>query len=80
MGGILISRGVSPRIPIGGLVIHIDPKRGPQMELKNVELRLDTCIYWLEIALDQIDVAQIAHTEMCAGTFRVMIESGVQGD
>ena len=69
MGGILISRGVSPRIPIGGLVIHIDPESGPQMELKNFELQLDTCFYWLEIALDQIEIAKGAHDEMCVGTF-----------
>jgi len=60
-GGIHISRGVRLRIPAGGLVLSLGPN-GPQaMEVRSVEVQLDTCIHWLEIAVDRLDEAHAAH-------------------
>lgn len=69
MGGILITRGVSPRIPIGGLTIKFEEGSAPRMELKTFELQLDTCIHWLEIALEHLANAKVAHEELCCGNF-----------
>lgn len=65
-GGIHISRGVRLRIPVGGLVISTDKGDGPSMEVKAVELQLDTCIHWLEIALEHLANAKAAHEALLA--------------
>lgn len=49
------------RIPAGGLVIHAGSGDGPRMEVAVVELQLDTCIHWLEIALEHLANAKLAH-------------------
>lgn len=59
--GIHVSRGVTLRIPPGGLVIHTGSDGGPRMEVAAVELQLDTCIHWLEIAIEHVAAAKIAH-------------------
>lgn len=64
--GIHISRGVRLRIPVGGLVISVGSGQGPSMEVKAVELQLDTCIHWLEIALEHLANAKTAHEELVA--------------
>jgi hypothetical protein len=37
------------------------------MEVKAVELQLDMCVHWLEIALDHLAHAKLAHEALCAG-------------
>lgn len=61
-GGIHISRGVRLRIPAGGLIITTaQGSSAPAMEIKAVELQLDTCVHWLEIALEHLANAKSAH-------------------
>src|ERR1700722_12955540 len=60
-GGVHISRGVRLRIPAGGLVVRTGTGHGPSMEVTAVELQLDTCIHWLEIALEHLVNARGAH-------------------
>jgi hypothetical protein len=60
--GIHISRGVRMRIPPGGLVL--DLRAG--MRIETVELQLDTCIHWLEIALEHLASAVAANQELVA--------------
>lgn len=62
-GGVHISRGVTLRIPPGGLVISRASDQ-PKMEVKRVELQLDTCVHWLEIALDHLSCAKAAHAAL----------------
>lgn len=62
-GGIHVSRGVTLRIPVGGLVVSMTGEL-PNMEVKRVELQLDTCVHWLEIALDHLSSAKTAHTAL----------------
>lgn len=58
-GGVRISRGVRLRFPPGGLIVHT---RGDmRLEVAKLELQLDTCVHWLEIAIDSLDRAQAAH-------------------
>jgi hypothetical protein len=59
-GGIHISRGVTMRIPVGGLVIRTNGD-APGMEITRVELQLDTCVHWLEIARENLTAARSAH-------------------
>jgi hypothetical protein len=61
VGGIHISRGVQMRIPPGGLVISLDK---PGMQVTRVELQLDTCVHWLEIALEHLAAARMAHNAL----------------
>jgi hypothetical protein len=56
-GGVHISRGVTPRIPAGGLVIHMNAAGSP-MGVARLELQLDTCIHWFEIALENLAQAK----------------------
>ena len=63
--GIHISRGVRLRIPAGGLVIHTGSGSSPSMKIKAVELQLDTCVHWLEIALEHLANAKLAHEALC---------------
>jgi hypothetical protein len=65
-GGVHISRGVRLRIPVGGLVIQTGSGKSPNMEVKAVELQLDTCVHWLEIALEHLANARLAHEALCA--------------
>lgn len=65
-GGIHISRGVRLRIPVGGLVIRAGDGQTPSMEVRTVELQLDTCIHWLEIALEHLANAKTAHETLVA--------------
>ena len=60
-GGIHISRGVRLRIPVGGLVIHTETSDHPRMEVTAIELQLDTCVHWLEIALEHLASSKLAH-------------------
>jgi hypothetical protein len=64
LGGVHISRGVRLRIPVGGLVIHTGTGDDPRMEVTAVELQLDTCVHWLEIALEHLAAAKLAHETM----------------
>jgi hypothetical protein len=36
----------------------------PKMDVKRVELQLDTCVHWLEIALDHLSFAKTAHAAL----------------
>lgn len=58
--GIHISRGVRLRIPAGGLIIHTGGEQ-PGIEVTRVELQLDTCVHWLEIALEHLAAARSTH-------------------
>ncbi len=61
--GVLVGRGVTVRIPPGGFVIRETPV-GTSVDPVRVELRLDTCIHWLEIALDNLGAARSAHDDL----------------
>lgn len=63
VGGIHVSRGVTMRIPAGGLVVATDE---PGVKITRVELQLDTCVHWLEIALEHLAAARSAHTALVA--------------
>jgi len=63
--GVHISRGVTPRIPIGGLVISIGLDGTPNANAR-LELQLDTCIHWLEIALSNLAEAKQVHDALVA--------------
>ena len=56
-----ISRGVRMRIPPGGLVISLD---GPGSKITRIELQLDTCVHWLEIALQHLAAARTARDDL----------------
>jgi hypothetical protein len=56
--GVHISRGVTPRIPVGGLVVSIGPDGAPTGSGR-LELQLDTCIHWLEIAIHHLVDAKL---------------------
>jgi hypothetical protein len=64
-GGVHISRGVRLRIPSGGLVIQAGDGHSRSMEVR-VELQLDTCIHWLEIALDHLAIARTTNDALVA--------------
>ena len=59
--GVHVSRGVRLRIPAGGVVIQSIDGGAPTMEVRAVELQLDVCVHWLEIAFDQLLAAEQAH-------------------
>jgi hypothetical protein len=59
--GIQVSRGVRLRIPAGGIVIQSIDGCVPTMEVRAVELQLDVCVHWLEIAFDQLLAAEQAY-------------------
>lgn len=61
--GVHISRGVTPRIPVGGLVIGIGPD-GLPADSARLELQLDTCIHWLEIAIEHLTRAKEIRDEL----------------
>lgn len=65
-GGVHISRGVRLRIPLGGLAIHNGSGDGPATEVTTVHLQLDTCVHWLEIALEHLANATVAHAALKA--------------
>jgi hypothetical protein len=65
-GGIHISRGVRLRIPAGGLILRAGAGDSPSMEVAAVELQLDTCVHWLEIALEHLANAKQAHQALLA--------------
>ena len=58
--GVMISRGVTPRIPAGGLVIGFGADGKQSMRVEKFELALDVCPIWLEIAAGHLDVAKSA--------------------
>ncbi|UCV01731.1 hypothetical protein [Dechloromonas denitrificans] len=66
--GIRVSRGVTPRIPVGGMVINYD-QDGVSGGSVRLELQLDTCIHWLEIAMENLAKAKLAHEKSAAGEF-----------
>lgn len=55
-GGIHISRGVRMRMVIAD--------SGSGMKVPRVELQLDTCIHWLDIALEHLAAARSAHNAL----------------
>ena len=59
--GFHITRGVALQIPVGGLTLTLDESGEAKMELKELLLRLDTSVHWLEIALDHLAHAKSAH-------------------
>jgi hypothetical protein len=64
--GVHIARGVSLRIPAGGLTFTLDDNGEAKMEWTALLLRLDTSVHWLEIALDHLANAKKAHDSMAA--------------
>lgn len=61
--GIHISRGVTTRIPVGGLVIGMGADGRPTGSAR-LELQLDTCIHWLEIAVEHLSRAKEIRDEL----------------
>lgn len=61
--GVHISKGVTPRIPVGGLIISVGPDGRPTGSAK-LELQLDTCIHWLEIAVEHLSRAKKSRDEL----------------
>ena len=64
--GFHITRGTALRIPAGGLSISLDGTGAPKVELTDLQLRLDTSVHWMEIALEHLAQAKAAHEEMIA--------------
>ncbi|WP_372657880.1 hypothetical protein [Hydrogenophaga sp.] len=62
--GFHITRGVALRIPAGGLSIALDESGETKVELKALLFRLDTSVHWLEIALEHLAYAKVAHEAM----------------
>ncbi len=58
--GVHISRGVTPRIPVGGLVNSLSADNQHSASAR-LDLQLDTCIHWLEIAMDHLLLAKQTH-------------------
>ena len=56
--GLFVQRGMGLRIPVGGLVISVDPSGAPKAELTKIEFSLDMCTAWLRVALGQLDLAE----------------------
>lgn len=52
-----LSRGITPRL-------RLSPSVDGKGIDSRIELHLDTCIYWLEIALDHLSCAKNAHEEL----------------
>jgi hypothetical protein len=73
--GVQISRGVTLRIPAGGLIFRTGGD-GPRMEVAAVELQLDTCVHWLDIALEHLAAAKAAH-EALAEARSSVIDAGL---
>jgi hypothetical protein len=61
MPGIFITRGSSLRIPAGGLVLPLDDKPPPPVQ---VELMLDMWDRWLEISSNETRNAEAAHAQL----------------
>ena len=64
--GFHITRGVALQIPAGGLTLSFDENGEAKMELSALLLRLDTSVHWLEIALDHLAQAKVAHDAMAS--------------
>ncbi len=56
--GVRVSRGVQVAIPAGGLVVHFDESR---LEVRQIYLRLNLAVDWLEIAIENLEQASVAH-------------------
>lgn len=65
-GGLHISRGVTLRIPAGGLMMRIGEDGTLSAELTTLHVQLNTCTDWLEIAVDHLNAAGAAHDELIA--------------
>jgi hypothetical protein len=61
-----ITRGVALQIPAGGLSITFDENGEAKMEVKALLLRLDSSVYWLEIALDHLVQTKAKHDALAA--------------
>jgi hypothetical protein len=60
-GGVLIPRGATLRIPSGGLVLSVSEEGRLSAELKELHLKQDTCVDWLEVALGHLREAERSH-------------------
>jgi hypothetical protein len=60
VANVLITRGVTPRVPVGGLVMGFGSDGKPKCSMR-LELQLDTSIHWLEIALTHLAEAKGLH-------------------
>jgi hypothetical protein len=58
--GVRITRGVAVAFPPGGLVIHGDSGR---LEVREIHLRFNLATEWLEIALENLERARLAHQD-----------------
>ena len=54
--GVRVSRGVQIAIPAGGLVVHLD-----RLEVREIHLRQNLAVDWLEIAIENLEQASVAH-------------------
>ncbi len=63
--GVFITRGMGVRIPAGGLVIGTGPD-GKNSASIRLQVALDMCPYWLEIAVEHLRVASSARAEVLA--------------
>jgi hypothetical protein len=70
--GIHITRGVRMRIPPGGLVIGES-----SAEIRRIELQLDSCVHWLEIALEHLAAAKSAHNAIAEAAANATDFSGL---
>jgi hypothetical protein len=59
--GLFITRGSSLRIPAGGLVLPLDDRPPPPVQ---VELLLDMWDRWLEISSNEVGAAEAAHKRL----------------
>lgn len=65
MAGVFIARGMSLRIPKGGLRIRLDDEE-PSLDPVRVEVALDVWEHWLEIARKHLDDAESSRVALVA--------------
>jgi len=63
MAGVFITRGMGIQIPAGGLVVGFDDTGAMQSSIK-LQVSLDMCPYWLEIAVDHLTAASKARQDL----------------
>lgn len=63
MAGVFLSRGMGIRVPVGGLVVSVGPDGKLDASLR-LQVSLDMCPYWLEIAVGHLGAAARARADV----------------
>src|SRR5467141_476405 len=62
MTGVFISKGITPVIPAGGLVLSLDDKGKPCGGSFTLHLHFEVCPTWLGLALRHLEAAKVTQT------------------